>query len=94
MSSYWIDSTNDLYSPYPTLDKDDSYDVCIIGGGLAGLTCSYLLSKLGLSTVVLEKNAICSHTSRKYNSEKLQVLMVYFMIIFLIHMIFLLLENI
>ena len=33
------------------------YDVVIIGGGLGGLECGYLLSKKGLSVCVIEKNA-------------------------------------
>ena len=33
------------------------YDVVIIGGGLGGLLCGYILSKQGLGVVVLEKNA-------------------------------------
>lgn len=33
-------------------------DVVIIGGGLGGLLCGYILSKHGLGVVVLEKNAV------------------------------------
>ena len=94
MSSFWIDTTKNFYKPYPVLEKDVSCDVCIIGGGLAGLTCSYLLSKRGLSTITIERSSICEHTSRKYYSEKLQALMDYFTIIFLIHIIMNLLKNI
>ena len=70
MVSYWIDSSKDLYKPFSSLKDNISVDVSIIGGGLAGLTCAYLLSKRGLSVAVLEKNSICSHTSRKHNPEK------------------------
>jgi len=35
----------------------DKYDVVIIGGGLGGLQCGYILSKNGLNVCVLEKNA-------------------------------------
>lgn len=34
------------------------YDVVIIGGGLGGLLCGYILSKQGLGVVILEKNAV------------------------------------
>ena len=37
------------------------YDVAIIGGGLAGLTASIILSKAGLSVIVLEKNQYPFH---------------------------------
>ena len=33
-----------------------SYDVIIVGGGLAGLECGAILSKEGHSVCVLEKN--------------------------------------
>ena len=93
MSSYWIESTKNIYNPHPSLDKNISTDICIIGGGLAGLTCSYLLSKRGFSTTILEKNTICSHTSRKYYTEKLQALMVYFTNIYLTRMTIILQKN-
>jgi len=38
-------------------------DVCIIGGGLVGLTSGYLLTQSGFNVAILEKNNICSHTS-------------------------------
>lgn len=55
MSSYWINSISD----FPKFDKIDSNykcDVCIIGGGLTGLTCGYYLSKLGLKVIIVEKD--------------------------------------
>ena len=45
-------------SNYPPLKKDISVDVAIVGGGITGLTCAYLLSKSGKSVVVLEANEI------------------------------------
>lgn len=38
-------------------------EVCIIGGGLTGITTGYYLSKQGKEVVILEKNTIGSHTS-------------------------------
>ena len=32
------------------------YDFIIIGGGMSGLTCAYILSKEGKQVIVLEKN--------------------------------------
>ncbi|KPM33393.1 FAD dependent oxidoreductase [Croceitalea dokdonensis DOKDO 023] len=37
------------------------FDVCIIGGGLAGLSASLHLNKLGFSVVVVEKNSYPNH---------------------------------
>ena len=82
MSSYWIDSSKNLYTPYPSLEENLSTDVCIIGGGLAGLTSAYLLSRRGLSTIILEKDSICAHTSRTYHTAKLLALTIYFITIF------------
>jgi glycine/D-amino acid oxidase-like deaminating enzyme len=45
---------------FPALTEDTSCDVCVIGGGIAGLTTAYLLSLEGRSVVVLEDGAIGS----------------------------------
>ncbi len=34
----------------------EKYDIVVIGGGLAGLTCAAVLSKAGAKVVLLEKN--------------------------------------
>ena len=39
------------------------YDVCIVGGGVVGLSSAYFLAKLGLSVNVIEKDSIGSHAS-------------------------------
>jgi glycine/D-amino acid oxidase-like deaminating enzyme len=59
--SYWKSSAS---SPgYKPLTKDLSVDVVIVGGGITGLTCAYLLKRSGLSVAVLEKNTVGSGTS-------------------------------
>src|SRR5262245_12861287 len=40
-----------------------SADVVIVGGGIAGMTAAYYLTKSGVSSVVVERDAIGSHTS-------------------------------
>lgn len=50
-------------SNYPPLKKDISVDVAIVGGGITGLTCAYLLSKSGKSVVVLEAKEIGDGTT-------------------------------
>ena len=37
-------------------DSNFTYDVVVVGAGLAGLSCAALLAKAGLKTVLLEKN--------------------------------------
>ncbi len=66
MSSYWIESGNQEKKAFPKLEKTKKVDVCIIGGGLTGLTTAYYLSKTNLKVVLLEKSKICYHTSRKF----------------------------
>ena len=57
LSSYWLNSIDKK----PKFNKvDDNYecDVCIIGGGLTGLSCGYYLSRLGFKVVIIEKDLI------------------------------------
>ncbi len=48
---------------FRTLDKQIEVDVCVIGGGITGLSTAYYLSKEGKKVAVLEKDKICSKTS-------------------------------
>ncbi|HVI42478.1 MAG TPA: FAD-dependent oxidoreductase, partial [Anaerovoracaceae bacterium] len=71
--SYWIDSVKDLVHDYPALSEDTKADVIIVGGGIAGITCAYLLGKEGLSVAVLEADRIAhgttGHTTAKVTSQ-------------------------
>lgn len=44
-NSLWIASIEGKAKKYENLEKDINSDICIIGGGLTGLTCAYYLSK-------------------------------------------------
>ncbi len=44
-NSLWIASMQGQVKEYESLEKDVSADVCIIGGGLTGLTSAYYLNK-------------------------------------------------
>ncbi|MBZ2174406.1 FAD-dependent oxidoreductase [Schnuerera sp. xch1] len=69
--SYWLASTPT--TNYPTLNEDIDVDVVIIGGGLAGISCAYLLQKENLNIAVLESDHICqgatAHTTAKITSQ-------------------------
>ena len=72
MNSLWLDTNkNNFYSK--DLNQNQSTDVCIIGGGILGLTCAYYLTKLGYNVVVLEKDEISrkttGHTTAKITSQ-------------------------
>ncbi|MCI8345392.1 MAG: FAD-binding oxidoreductase [Clostridia bacterium] len=44
-NSLWIASMQGKTKRYESLQEDVNTDVCIIGGGLTGLTSAYYLSK-------------------------------------------------
>ena len=50
--SFW--HTGITPTPYPPLRDNVTADVCVIGGGIAGMTSAWLLSKAGFSVAVLE----------------------------------------
>ena len=54
--SLWM-ATADVRERRP-LDSDIRVDVCVVGGGIAGLSTAYLLAREGRSVVVLERGAI------------------------------------
>lgn len=60
MESFWNKEKKQRFNK---INQDLSTDVCIIGGGLTGLTTAFYLSKAGKKVIVLEKNKICDHTS-------------------------------
>lgn len=60
METYWnVEKKNS----YEKINKNLETEVCIIGGGLTGLTTAYYLSKLNKKVVLLEKDEICNKTS-------------------------------
>lgn len=71
--SYWIESTKNMISEYPALSEDTKADVLIVGGGIAGITCGYLLDKAGLSVAILEADRVAhgttGHTTAKITSQ-------------------------
>lgn len=71
--SYWIESIKNTASEHPQLTENIKADVVIVGGGIAGITCAYLLGKEGLSVVVLEADRIArgttGHTTAKVTSQ-------------------------
>ncbi len=69
MSSYWIDSISQTRKTFPVLKTNEKTDVCIIGGGITGLTTAYYLSKSDLNVILLEKSQLCNHTTRKLNCK-------------------------
>lgn len=69
--SYWIASTP-AYN-YSALEEDIKVHIAIVGGGIAGISCAYLLSKEGEKPVILEADHILQgttgHTTAKITSQ-------------------------
>lgn len=62
LSSYWLNSAKNLIK-FNKIDKNYECDICIIGGGITGLSCGYYLSKLGFKVLILDKDYIGHKTS-------------------------------
>lgn len=57
MNSLWIETTKNQLKLEP-LEKDEETEVCVIGGGLFGLTIAYYLTRAGKKVTVIEKGEI------------------------------------
>ena len=72
MNSLWL-SENMNNRNFSNLDSDLNTDVCIIGGGILGITCAYYLCKAGLNVTIVEKDDISrkttGHTTAKITSQ-------------------------
>jgi len=71
MSSIWIENIN--IPKHEKLDYDYETEAAVIGGGMAGILCAYLLSQKGVQTIVLEANrvgmGITKNTTAKITSQ-------------------------
>ena len=56
-SSTWLQDVSKK-QVYPSLDKDISGDVVVVGAGIAGTMAAYLLAKAGKKVILLDKNTI------------------------------------
>lgn len=59
--SIWLESCN--LKKYNKLENDISCDICIIGGGITGISTAYYLSKMGFSISILEKDNLATKTT-------------------------------
>ncbi len=50
---------------FPSLEENETADVCIIGAGITGLTTAYLLGKQGKKVIVLDDGPILSGETRR-----------------------------
>jgi len=69
MKSYWIESIEKSRKKFQSLEDNEKADVCIIGGGITGLSTAYYLSKTNMKVILLEKDELCNQTTRKFYSK-------------------------
>ena len=71
MHSIWEDTA--VKPTFPELEKDISTNVLIIGGGIAGILCAYMLQQAGVDYILTEADSICSgitkNTTAKITSQ-------------------------
>ena len=67
MESLW-QRTADLPS-FDRLDKDVSTDVLIIGGGMAGILCAYMLQNCGVDYMLVEADEICGGVTKNTTAK-------------------------
>lgn len=72
MKSYWIDSKKEK-EDYKSLKQDIETDICIIGGGITGISVAYELNKYKIRNIILEKDRIgqktTGHSTAKITSQ-------------------------
>jgi glycine/D-amino acid oxidase-like deaminating enzyme len=60
--AYWP-LRNGILASYPSLDRDETADVAIIGAGVTGALAAYELTHAGATVVVLDKRDVASGSS-------------------------------
>lgn len=71
IKSLWIDTAT--LPKFKSIKRDINTEVLIIGGGMAGILCAYLLGQAGVDYVLVEADQICSgitkNTTAKITSQ-------------------------
>lgn len=63
MESLWIKTEKELLEKTESLEGKEEADVCIIGGGITGISVAYYLSKEGKKVVLLEREKLSMKTT-------------------------------
>lgn len=71
MLSVW--TANSEFNSFPKLQGDIKTQVAVIGGGITGILCAYMLKQKGVDCVVLEADRVCKgvtqNTTAKITSQ-------------------------
>ena len=67
MKSVWTETWE--LPCFECLQNDINVDVLVIGGGMAGILCGYMLEKSGIHYALVEKNRICSGITKNTTAK-------------------------
>lgn len=67
LNSIWPDTAK--LPEFPHLDQDAKTDVLIVGGGLAGILCAYMMAQSGIDYLLIEADRICHGVSRNTTAK-------------------------
>ena len=67
MKSVWSNSVE--FPQFERLEGTVKTDVLIIGGGICGILCAYMLKKSGVDCIVAEANRICSGITKNTTAK-------------------------
>ena len=67
MKSIWTDTAKK--PEFESLNGDLKTDILIIGGGLTGILCAYMLEKSGIDYTLIEANEICSGITKNTTAK-------------------------
>lgn len=67
LNSLWADTAE--MPAFPQLKGDLKTDVLIVGGGMAGLLCAYMLKQEGVDHVLIEADTICHGVTRNTTAK-------------------------
>ena len=69
MTSIWAATAGPEPGPTKTLDRDVTTDVLVIGGGMAGMLCAYMLTQAGCPCVVAEAKRVGSGVTQNTTAK-------------------------
>ena len=69
MDSFWIDTYPNILDSSKVLDKNIKTDVCIVGGGITGISIAYNLCRHGFKVAVLEKDKVAMKASGRTTAK-------------------------
>ena len=66
-NSIWVETAE--HPCFPRLEGERKTDVLVIGGGMAGILCAYLLQRAGVDCVLLEADRICGGITKNTTAK-------------------------